>query len=119
MPQPTAPEAPVQFTQEQLLALLKELRKPADLTEDEKARKQADFENRLHQAELVKNTADRKRIEQEMCTHMRKNGSTLGVHVANGNFIICQGCQKIVRPEEDVALFNKLFVLCFSAADIV
>lgn len=109
----------VKMSHAQLLELIKEMRKAPEPTEEEQARKKADLDARKDQALLVKEIAERKRIDQEMCTHMRRNGSTLGVHVPNGNFIICQGCQKIVRPEEDVALFNKLFVLCFSAADIV
>lgn len=109
----------LKMSQAQLLELIKELRKPPEPTDDEKARKATEIQNRKDQAELVKANAERKRIEQEYCTHLRKNQTTLGVYVQNGNFIVCQGCQKIIRPEEDVNLFNKLFVLCFSNADIV
>lgn len=117
MPQPTeTPE--VKFTQSQLLDLIKELRKPADLTEDQKAQKEAEIQGRKELATLVHERAKLKKLEQDMCTHMRRNNTPLGVYVENGNFIICQGCQKIIRPEEDVNLFNRLFVTCQNQADI-
>lgn len=108
----------LKMSQAQLLELIKELRKPPEPTEDERAAKEAKIQHRKELAQRVLETAANKKLEQDMCTHLRRNGTPLGVYVQNGNFIICQGCQKIIRPEEDVNLFNKHFVIVQNQADI-
>lgn len=111
MPQaPQEQTAPITFTQDQLLAMLKELRKPADLTDDEKARKEGEKQRRADLAQLEHVKQRNRKLEQEYCTHLHiEDGKTRMVYVINGNYLICQACQKLARPEEDVKLFNYHF----------
>lgn len=104
--------------QEVLRTVLQEARKPADLTPEQKAAEDTKKQHRKELALLVHQQNENRKIDQEMCTHLRRNGSTTGVYVQNGNYIICQACQKIIRPETETAMFNKIFYLCQAPADI-
>jgi hypothetical protein len=96
---------------DQFLELVKELRKPADPTPEQQAAIEQDKRDRQTQAELSLQIQDNRRAEQEACSHMRTGvwaGTTTAVYVQNGNFLICQQCQKIIRPENEPQLFNRL-----------
>ncbi len=54
-------------------------------------------------------------LNQKLCTHRRRDNTPRTVHVQNnpksgGEFMVCQKCQKVIRPETDPALFNSLIV---------
>lgn len=101
------PQAPITFTADQLTAMLRELRKPPELTEEQQLHKQQEVAMRKQMAQEVDQRNRNRKLEQDMCTHMRvEDNSTRTVYVQNGNYLICQACQKIIRPEEDVRLFN-------------
>lgn len=102
--------------QEILSSVIEAARKPPEPTPEQKAAAEQDKEMRRQQAELVLMEAENKRRAQEACSHMRRDGSTPSVYVQDGNYLICQHCQKIVRPEVEPDLFNKLFQLTQSAA---
>jgi rRNA-processing protein FCF1 len=110
----------VSFTAEQLQEMLRtvlqEARKPADPTPAQIAELEAAQTARKQQAELVLAEAARKKAEQEACIHLRRDGTSTGVYVENGNYIICQQCQAIIRPETNLAMFNRLFQLSQSPA---
>lgn len=110
MPQEKETQAPITFTADQLTAMLRELRKPAEPTEDEKARKQGEIDRRRDLAQLEHTKNDNRKMDQEMCPHTRfEDGSSRMVYIPNGNYLICQYCQFILRPEEDVKTFNLHF----------
>lgn len=100
----------IAFNQDQLLALIKEMRKPADPTPEQIAQKQGEIENRKHIAQQEHAKQANRKAEQEYCPHTRyEDGSTRMVYVQNGNYLICQACQFILRPEDDVKTFNQHF----------
>jgi RNA polymerase-binding transcription factor DksA len=96
-------------------AAVAESRKPLPLTEEQESAKQQNMEMRRQQAELIKADEARKKLEQEACSHTRRDGSTTGVYVQDGNYIICQQCQKVIRPEVEPALFSRLLQLATPA----
>ena len=101
--------ATVSVLKEMLVSVLQEARKPADPTPEELAARESDREMRKQTALQALGVQQSKIAEQEACVHLRRDGTTTGVYVENGNYIICQQCQKIIRPEKELALFNKLF----------
>jgi hypothetical protein len=96
---------------EVLRTVIAESKKPADPTPEELAQKAADREHRKQMAQLQQRREDERSREQEACVHCRLDGTTTGVYVQNGNYIICQQCQKIIRPETELQLFNRLMQL--------
>ena len=71
------------------------------LTDAEKARIEQDQQNRKELAANIVAEIENKKMRQRYCSHMRTglwSGQTRAVHVENGNFMICQGCQGIIRP---------------------
>lgn len=104
-----------------LVTVMEEARKPV-ITDEMKRKQAADAEARKSNAALVLAEEEKKRNFQRLCSHMRRDGSTRAVYVVNGNFMICQACQAVVRPGVrpdnyngrdiyDNDLFNKLFQL--------
>ena len=102
-------------------AAVAEAKKPV-ITEKDKRDLEMAQQSRQEQSELVKKIAADKMRRQKICSHMRRDGSTRGVYVENGNFIVCLGCQGIIRPGtapenykgsdiHDTDLFNRLFQL--------
>ena len=119
-------EVSIKELESMMTRVLAEARKPAEPTEDEKEeiearrrQKEQDKEMRRQQAELELQRQETRRIEQENCLHIRpRDNSTTMVHVANGNFMICQQCQKVLRAEENVQLWNRHFQLAQATASI-
>jgi arginyl-tRNA synthetase len=116
----------MELTAEQLKDIIStviaESRKPLPPTEEQLAELASNQAMRLQQRDLVLIKEQNKRTAQRLCSHMRRNGTTTGVYVANGNYIICQQEQCIIRPGVapagdpgndiyDTHLFNTLFQL--------
>ncbi len=101
----------VSTMKDMLIEVLKEARKAPELTEAELAELESAQSMRKERAELELARMETRRQEQEYCTHMRQGiyaGTTSAVYVENGNYMICQQCQKIVRPDQEPALFRRL-----------
>lgn len=108
--QPVTPT--LSLTPEQLMEMIREMRKPSDKTPEQLAKEADDKQRRADQAQLVHIRNENRVREQNMCPHLRReDGSARTVYVQNGNFIICQECQKIMRPETDLQEFNRFFIL--------
>jgi hypothetical protein len=109
------PEMVKELVTAAVAAAVAESRKPLPLTEQQEAAKLQDMEMRRQQADLIKADEDRKLREQEACSHVRRDGTTTGVYVQDGNYILCQQCQKVIRPELEAPLFNRLLQLATPA----
>lgn len=97
--------------QQILSTVIAEVRKPPELTEEQQAAKKQDAEMRAQQALLALEAQRVREREQAACLHQRRDGTTPAVYVADGNYMICQHCQKIIRPEKEADLFNRLLQL--------
>lgn len=97
------------LTTETLKTLFEEFRKPI-VTEQEKKQLENSLAERKANAETQKEIARQKKINQSICTHEHMNGASHCVYIENGNFILCQKCQDVIRP--DRAEFNRLFQGC-------
>jgi hypothetical protein len=101
-------EQPVSMTMEQISALVNsavsaaitESRKPMPPTEKEQKAIEQALQDRRETAALVSKQLDMRRARQHACAHYRGGlySGTHCVYVANGNFLICQRCQAIIRP---------------------
>lgn len=78
-------------------AAVEATRNPA-LTDKQKKEIQDAQDARVESAASIRQLQAAKRLEQQVCSHMRKNGSTRAVYVENGQFMICQSCQAVIRP---------------------
>lgn len=69
------------------------------MTDSEKARIAGEQEERVKNAEMVKRQMEARYRAQEICTHIRRDGTTLCVpfHDDGGDALICQKCQGIIR----------------------
>jgi hypothetical protein len=105
-----------------LTTVVREARRAPDPTEKQLAEAEQDKNIRRENGLLVLQMMKNKRAEQEACIHMRRDNTTTGVYIANGNYIICQACQAKIRPGTapetgdagdfyDTHLFNRLFQL--------
>lgn len=108
-------------------AVVAESKKPAPLTEQQLAEVHQANEMRLQQRDLVLQEQANKKASQNACSHMRRDNTCCAVYVQNGNYLICQACQALVRPEVpveqrdqqsiyDTQLFNRLFQLAATPA---
>lgn len=115
-----AQAAPLALTIEQLTTLIKEIKKPEPPSEAEQRKIQQEQDRRKQLATTHQEVAENKKRQQRICTHLRRDGTSRAVYVKQGNFLICQKCQVIVRPEDaakksnvntiyDTNLFNRLF----------
>lgn len=71
-------------------------------------------EERLANAVIQKQQIAEKQSFQSICSHKHsqlEGGQSHCVYIANGDYIICQNCQKITRRSEP-ELFNRLFQEC-------
>ena len=66
-------------------------------------------DERKQSADTQKQMAAQKAHDQKVCSHMRRDNTCRVVYVENGNFLICQKCQLIIRPDNPE--FNRLFQL--------
>lgn len=108
-------------------AAVAETKKPAPLTEQQIAEIQQANDMRLQQRDIVLQEQANKKAAQHACTHMRRDNTCCAVYVQNGNYLICQACQALVRPDVeekfrdtasiyDTQLFNRLFQLAATPA---
>lgn len=100
-------------------AAVSEAKKPAPPTEAQQAAIAQDLDMRRQIADLQLKKVENDRMLRSVCTHQRVNNSYCTVHVKDGNYVICQACLAIVRPEPapkdddgrsiyDTRLFNQL-----------
>jgi hypothetical protein len=110
-------------------AAVSEAKKPAPLTEAQEAQLKQDIDMRRQTAELQLERIKNEKMLRSVCTHTRKDRSYATVHVQDGNYILCQICQAIVRPAPapkdddgrsiyDTGLFNHLVQSSGAAATI-
>ena len=96
-----------------LATVIAEVKKPNAVEQRELDRKEAEFEqaqeDRVQLAGQVMQQAAEKKAQQAMCSHMRRDGSTRAVYIQNGNYMLCQLCHDVIRPETRPQEFNKLF----------
>ena len=91
-----------------LSSVLAEARKPVVTEAERKAEAERLAGRELQRAQL-KEQMENEIAFQNACTHFHGGSAqSHAAYVQNGNFIICQRCQKIIRPETDAALFNRL-----------
>ena len=118
--QTQAQAAPLALTIEQLTTLIQEIKKPEPPSELEQKKLKQAQDSRRQLASTHAEVAESKRRQQKICTHLRRDGTSRAVYVKQGNYLICQKCQVIVRPEDaakkshdntiyDTNLFNRLF----------
>ncbi len=92
---------------------LREAKKP-HITDEEKKRIEEEQLMRKDAAASVREEIDQKKnFQEELCGHQREDGTNACVYVNGSNYILCQRCQFIIRPEEDAKLFNRIFPLSF------
>lgn len=89
-------------------AAVNEAKKPF-ISEEQLKEIESKKEDRLFMATQQLEILKQKKAHQAGCMHTRRDGSSRGVYVENGNFIICQGCQAIIRPDDQPELFSRLF----------
>jgi hypothetical protein len=112
------------ITTEQLMLVLNESKKPS---QEEQHKQDKKIAAAKRQAEVdVALQEERKQIRLAKianCSHKRRDGTCRAVFVPNGNYLLCQKCQGIVRPAlvkgepeshilgtmYDTRLFNELF----------
>jgi hypothetical protein len=102
-----------------LEAIITEIRKPSLKEQRELDKEEADFqaaqEERINNSANIKQMAANKKAAQAMCTHEHKDGASHCVYIQNGNYILCQKCQDVVRPETRPDLFARLLQSCSTA----
>jgi hypothetical protein len=91
--------------------IVQEAKRPDPLTPAEIRQMEQQQEQRLNQSDQVKAEIELKAARQNICTHLRKDGTARIVYVQNQNYLLCQKCRKIIRPEKEPELFNELFQL--------
>jgi hypothetical protein len=91
--------------------IVQEVKKPDPLTPAQIREIEQAQEYRLSNSEQVKAEAEQKTAFKEICSHLRKDGTARVVYVQNQNYLLCQKCQKVIRPEKEPELFNRLFQL--------
>lgn len=111
---------PVALTTEQLIALVREIKEPV-VTEQMKKEHASQQEARQQEAAQYAEMHANKIAMQLNCTHLRRDGTCRAVFIQNGNYLLCQKCQAVIRqgtaPAKDnamnaiydTALFNRLF----------
>lgn len=96
------------LTAEQLKDLLAsailEGRKPI-VTEQDLRRQASEKEMKLAELEAENARIAATEQRQRDCSHAHRDGSTRTVYIQNGNYRICQFCQKVIHPETERALF--------------
>jgi hypothetical protein len=114
------------ITAEQLMEILKEVRKPADPTPLELRKLEQQQEARKQMGLKQRDIEENNRRIRRFCSHIRRDGTARVVHVKGHHFVgdpgylICQKCRAIIKPGTapknnyqdhfyDTELFNKLF----------
>jgi RNA polymerase-binding transcription factor DksA len=91
-------------------AAVTEAKKPV-ITEAQQREIEAAQESRAQSAAQVIKMAEDKRAAQAACGHMRRDGSTYVTYIQNGDYLICQKCQDVIRRADRPEMFNRLFQL--------
>jgi hypothetical protein len=94
-----APAGNVGLSPEQLLWLVQEMRRPPDPTPEKLAELESDKAMRAETAKLQLAKVKQVQDTQAACVHRRKDRSTHCVYEYSGQYLICQGCQAIIKPE--------------------
>lgn len=95
------------MTREDLLSILAEIRKPVKSEKEIREEAQKEIDRKAMGETMA--LAERNRLRaQELCSHMRGNGTTTTVYVADLNRLYCQACAKWIIPENEPDLFNRL-----------
>jgi hypothetical protein len=107
-PNEKAPAQNIGMTREDLLAILAEIRKPVKSEKEIREEEQKALDRKAMGETMAQ--AERNRLRaQELCSHMRGNGTTTAVYVPEPiNKLYCQACAKWITPENDFELFNRL-----------
>lgn len=95
-----------------LKTVVEEARKPVITQKDQREMEEAQ-EARKRGKEQEDERVANEELTQRLCTHRRRDNTPRTVHVQNnpksgGEFMICQKCQKVIRPELEPALFTSL-----------
>lgn len=112
-PQVAEPTVSLGQLTEVIRQIVAESRKPV-VSDAEVKKIEARNAERKENAELQKELRSRELLIQKRCSHIRKDGTARTVFIpptqpeAAGNYLICQYCFKIIRPEEG-ELFTRLF----------
>lgn len=81
------------LTKEDLIAILEAVRKPVKSDKELRDEKQLELD-REAMAATLKDAAARRLQDQKDCRHMRRDGSTQTVFIADLGRLYCQACQK-------------------------
>jgi hypothetical protein len=82
---------------ENTLRLIEAIRKPADLTPEQKATIEQDKQIRQATALMEVNKQNQRHLEQKFCPHRHDNGKSATVSVNMGEFLICVKCQAKIK----------------------
>lgn len=113
------PKATIGLTAEDLKDVLKavieESRKPVVTDREQKEIETRQHERQLSVDQLLEMRRNEEWIQNSVCSHRRRDHTPRTVHVRNepksgGEFMVCQKCQKVIRPELEPALFNALVI---------
>lgn len=96
---PTPNNQPVMMSFEQLKELLIEAKKPV-ISPAQLKQIADEQQTRKDNAAIIDQERAKKIYEQSICGHYRRDGSSRMVYVEHGNYLICQRCQDILRPDE-------------------
>jgi len=100
-------EKTVAITLDDLKTLITEIRKPVPTEAELRAAEQQRIDREAMRETLIQN--ERNRLEKiKTCSHMRSNGTTTAVYIANLHKLYCQACAGWIDPQEQPALFNQL-----------
>jgi hypothetical protein len=116
----SAPTPGMMLTFDQLKELLAEAKKPV-VSPQQLKQIEDEQQTRRDNAAIIDAERAKKLYEQSICSHMRRDGSTRAVYVEHGNYLICQRCQDVIRPEATLPngepdlrrreMFTRLFAL--------
>lgn len=93
----------VKLTVGQFKELIKELRAPSVFEQRKLDKEEAEEKSRLlerkENAQETIQGIEKRKAYRQICSHKRRNGTSRAVHIANGDFFICQECSIVVFKE--------------------
>lgn len=97
------PEALAAIVNSAVSAAIQESKKPTLLEQQvldkQKKADEDKQQERLENAQEELRGIENRKAFRQICLHKRKNGTSRAVHVANGDFFICQECRIVVFKE--------------------
>lgn len=98
-----------------LRTVIEETRKPVVTEADERMLEQRQQERAASVSQIEDLRKNEEWIQNKICSHRRRDNTprtVLNNFPANsgGTFMVCQKCQKVIRPETELDLFNSLMV---------